>query len=667
MLMKTVKRTLLSITVALLLFALFVSFVPVSAMAEVSLEDTIYRPSHKGYTLQTKIVNGVMGVEYSGYYFGGDIIVDVEIFSSPSFTIDFYINSDQTEYTDSQWAQRNKIIVIAEEMHRFIKRADEVANTQYDGTADDGIISDVYRYNNAKYGTKLQIDKMTYDMLLVAKEMYFETKGAFNPAVYRLVDLWGFSSRIFSKGNFSEDYDRPVTSEEFWSNGYPLPDDKYVQAFKDPNFIDFSNDAVTLSQEGDEYYITKNVQPATVDGKDYEQWIDLGGIAKGYVADGLKAILSEQNIDRYSVDAGSSSIVFGQNYDGGQNLMTIPDPLDPKSILGLGQMVAVNFGEASVSTSGQYIRKYTTKGIEYSHIVDGFTGAPAQTGVKLVTIIVPGDSDWAGKGDCLTTALTVMGRDKIVDFMNGYLKNNGIQIFVVYQTIEGERQILSNMDKSALRKLSDNYDDYAWAITVDENGNFAYDDSARPKMDLTWLVITLGVLVGVVVVAVIVYSFVKGKRNARQNIVEAKKEKPFKIGDIGVYVAVVLLIVVLFAVFFGGDKQEKIAVIKVVDMETQQTLFVYNVSRGEYVPNAQNGWSIEVEKENDDLIVTLTKTIDGEERCNVVKISRNKVTTVKMEYAVCGFHRDCVNNFPEVTSPDGTIVCSPNLLKVVTE
>ena len=667
LLMKFAKTISITFILALLLFIL--SFAPVAASAASASDKSYYRPSHGGYTLVTLTTSDgkPTGVRYSGYYFGGDIVVTADIYSSAAFAVDFYINDDAPNYTQTQREQRLRIIRLAESVHNYINEADSLANTQYDGV-NGRPLSDVYRYNSAAVGTKLAVDKMTYEMLLVAKEMYRDTNGAFNPAVYRLVDLWGFSSRIYSNGNFGLPYDRQVTAEEFWDNGYPLPEQKYVDAFSSASFTDFSDQSVTLSAEDGKYYVTKNVRPAVVGSESYEQWLDLGGIAKGYVADGIKAMFSDEQIDRYNVDVGSSSMVFGLNYNGGDNVMTIPDPFDPKSVLGLGAMVSARFGKSSVSTSGQYIRKYTVDGVEYSHIIDGFTGAPAQTGVKLVTVIAPDDGTWAGKGDCLTTALTVMGREKIVEFMNGYLKDNGIDVFVLYQAVDGSKQILSNMDQSALTKVSDNYDDYVWSVDKTEDGAFVYNGQAKLASDLTWLVITLGVLVGLCVVGVIVYYYIRGRRSAIDNVKYARRDKPFKTGDIVIYVSVALVIAVLFLAFFTDGGEEKITVVKVIDMQTQEVLFAYNVARDDYVINAnERGWEIAADKANGKLTVTFSKDFDGDRRFDEMTITTGGDFSVKMTNSVCGFHQECVKNFPAITRPNGSIVCSPNRLKIITE
>ena len=628
-------------------------------------------------TVRLNSINDGHGVAFNGYYFGmGDIPVVAEIYSSPTFTIDFNIGESDGNLTPQQIAKRNAIKQVFTQISVMIDRVDALANTTYDGSklGDYQLpTSDVYRYNMASQGDKLEIAKETYDMLLLARDMYEVTEGAFNPAVYRLVDLWGFSSRIYSNGNFGLSYDREVTAEHFWNEGYPLPQEKYVEAFSSPAFTDFSQAAVTLSVEGDKYYVTKNVAPAIVKGNKgdeiYQQWIDLGGIAKGYAVDLARTMIEELGIDRFYFDAGSSSIALGLESDGGKTSLGLEDAFSSYTTL-----LQVDVGKANVSTSGQNNRKYTVDGVEYAHILDGVTGEPAQTGIKSVMIIAPEDSGefWATKGDCLTTALTVMGRDRIVQFVNGYLKEKGIKIVVQYQTLDNRKQLLTNFDEKEVKWLSDSYKEFGWALIKGEDGVYYYEPDAKfsnPIDTYQWILIVLGCVLGVAMIAMVVYHFVRGRKRALSNVQHAKKDKPFKVMDVMVYIAVVLLILVLFSVFVFNTDDKQLQIVTVVDDDTGETLFVYNVTRGEYTVNQANtnGWTIDVEQKDNGVEVTLTREIQGEKHFNKMQITRGRNPSVKMTDAICGFHKDCVRNFPAITRSDGAIVCSPNRLKIITQ
>ena len=629
----------------------------------------------ESYRLRTVTVDEqVVGVSLADNNLFGDsnIPVTVDVYSTPQLVIDFPIGG--VSLTETQLAARQTVVDLFSEIIRLFVRVNALVSTSYDGSQSaNGQLSEVVSYNNASSGTRLQISYDTYQMLLVAQQMYVETYGAFNPAVYRLVDLWGFSSRIYSRGQFGLSYDRPVSGNEFYNDGYPLPDEKYVEAFSNADFTDFSPQAVVLEQVGEQYFVTKNVSAAIVDGESFEQWIDLGGIAKGYAVDKASELISRVGIASYRVNAGGSSIALGLNYDGGSTNLGMVDAFDPFSEIYAQSLLEVKVGNSLVSTSGQNIRKYTVDGVEYAHIIDGISGAPAQTGVRSVMVVVPQSAMelWAAKGDCLTTALTVMGRDQIVSFANGYLKQNGIKIVVQYETLDGRKQLLSNYDQSEIIAVSDSYKEFGWALMTDENGNFYYDANAKfsnPIGTYQWILIVIGCVLGVGAVALVTYHFVRGRKGTAANVQNAKKDKPFKTLDVMVYLAVVLLILVLFYVFILDVDDTQLQLVNVIDDDTGETLFVYNVTRGEYSVNANNanGWTIQVEQTSSGVEVTFTRVIAGEERFNVVSITRGRNPYVKMTNSICGFHKDCVRNFPAITRSGGAIVCSPNRLKIVT-
>ena len=613
-----------------------------------------------------------VGVRFRGLYFGSsEIEVVADVYSSKALTIDFKINEKASKLTEKQVETRNVLVELFSRVSQMIDEVDQCANTTYDGT-NGRPTSDIYKYNSAKQGETVDVSEYTYEMLQLARTMYDATYGAFNPAVYRLVDLWGFSSRIYSNGNFGLSYDREVTAKEFWTTGYPLPDQKYVDAFSNSAFTDFSDSAVQLNASNGKYSVTKNVAPAVVDGEEFEQWLDLGGIAKGYAVDLARKYIRNLGIDRFYVNAGMSSIVTGNEYDGGKTELGMSDAFDPYAALFPTQLFSVEIGKSSVSTSGQNIRKYVVDGIEYAHILDGTTGAPAQTGVRSVMVVVPEEKGefWATMGDCLTTALTVMGRDKIVQFANGYLKDNGIKIVVQYQTLDGRKQLLSNYSKEELTPASESFPEFGWAMKLDENGNYYYDANAKfsnPKDTYTVLLAVLGSLLGVGAVALVVYHFLRGKKRVTANVTGAKKDKPFKVLDVMLYLGVALLILVLFYVFIFDTDTTQLQTVTVVDDETGETLIMYNVTRNEYVINSDNsnGWVVEVDDDGSSVKITLTREINGDAHFNVLTVERAQ-PSVQMTDSLCGFHQDCVRNFPAVTRSGGAIVCSPNRLKVIT-
>lgn len=664
--MKTVRLFAIFIT---LLVALSLTFAAVPAYAEDASSRNVNVYQGQGFSLKSvkeADTGRVVGVQYSGMYFGGSgIEVTAQIYSDNSLNIDFPINEYETNLTAAQKTTQAQIIALAKEMHNYIVGIDNVANTQYDGL-DGTAISDIYRFNHIeeKDEKTIEISEDTYNMLGIARQMYQATNGAFNPAVYRLVDLWGFSSRTYRK-------DGVLPYDRIWSNGsYPLPDEKYVKAFSDSAFTDFGENAVQLSQENGKFYVTKNVQSVYVDGVEYSQWLDLGGVAKGYVVDGIRNMLYQTGATRFYVDAGTSSQAYGYNYDGDVFTLLTRDPYKT-DYWPQPTVVGAHLSNATVSSSGQYERKYVTNGVEYAHIIDGTQGKPAQTGVNSITIIAPQGYS-ATMGDCLTTALTVMGKDRVVEFMNGYLKDNGIKVLLTYETVDGGKQLITNYSQSEVVK-GDSFDEYAWSVKTDDEGNFVYDASAKAPVsyhDYKVWIIVLSVVVVLAVVAVIIVHYVKGKGKTERNVINAKRDKPFKIGDIGIYLAVVLLIVVLFAVFLGGES-EPIRVIQVVDFSNpseSELLFAYNVARDEWVIYSDNagGWTIQVTEDGKDINVKFSRVVDDQEQFNIMTITRGTEVSVKMLDASCD-GKICVYGLPEVlTQAERTKVCDVNKLRIIT-
>ena len=658
------KKILLSTLILALVFALFV---PCFANAETLQNNGTFAPEGQDYKLVTLLSDGKpVGARLVKIYFG-EIETRIDVYSSQQMPLDFYLGN--TNLSASQLQTRNKLVEIFNDIDDFMQQVDVATNSTYTGkTNSQGEtlpISDVYRFNQAVQGDKVEISKISYEMLQIAKEMYQSTNGAFNPAVYRLVDLWGFSSRIYSQGNFGEPYDRIVTAQQFAQQGYPLPEQKYVDAFSNADFVNF--DHVALSEENGKYFATKNCTPAVVDGVQFQQWIDLGGIAKGYAVDYIRSVLQSNDLPNYFVDCGVSSQSVGKGVDGKDIELAFSDSFDPMSQFWGVPLFSVNVANNSISTSGQYVRKYTTNGITYSHIVDAKTGAPAQTGVESVAVILPNDGTWATQGDCLTTALTVMGKNEIVDFVNGYAKQHGIYVVVCYKTVDGQKQILSNFSKQQIVAQGENFNNYQWALQQGTDGNFAYDESIPTLATHNYQVILVvaGIVLSLAIVAIVVYHFVWGKRHTFQNVKNAKKDKPFKPADVGVYMLVALLVLVLFSVFFGQSAPQSIQYVKVVEIESGNVLFVYNVARNEY--QIGENANVDVQKTDNGLSVTITQQIDGEERFNTFEILLNSQTSVKMTQSICGFHQDCVYNFPALSQAGGTIVCSPNGLKIITE
>ena len=130
--------------------------------------------------------------------------------------------------------------------------------------------------------------------------------------------------------------------------------------------------------------------------------LDLGGIAKGYAADLLRAQLEKEGVTSATLDLGGDVFVMGRKTDGSDWRIAVKDPADTESYLGV-----VSAADKFIVTSGVYERYFEENGVRYHHILDPKTGCPAERGLVSVTVLCENGA-WA---DALSTACFVLGPD----------------------------------------------------------------------------------------------------------------------------------------------------------------------------------------------------------------------------------------------------------------
>ncbi len=130
--------------------------------------------------------------------------------------------------------------------------------------------------------------------------------------------------------------------------------------------------------------------------------LDLGGIAKGYAGQRVRAVLSESGVKSAIVDLGGDVALLGGKPDGSPWRVAIKDP-NGGAYLG----VLETAGDRYIATSGVYERFFEENGARYHHILDPRTGRPSDSGLVSATVICEAGV-WA---DALATAVCVMGAD----------------------------------------------------------------------------------------------------------------------------------------------------------------------------------------------------------------------------------------------------------------
>ena len=185
----------------------------------------------------------------------------------------------------------------------------------------------------------------------------------FNPAIGRLVGLWGFHMD-----------ERPT--------GLPPPPPEAVHELvaAHPTLADLRFDGNHISSSN----------PALQ--------LDFGAYMKGYGVDRAIEELRRHGIANAIINAGGDLRAIGRHGDRPWHI-GIRDPRGPGSFASLD----IN-GDESVFTSGDYERYFEYQGRRYQHIIDPRSGYPA-TGAMSATVIYPG----GGVGGGASTALVVAG------------------------------------------------------------------------------------------------------------------------------------------------------------------------------------------------------------------------------------------------------------------
>ena len=138
--------------------------------------------------------------------------------------------------------------------------------------------------------------------------------------------------------------------------------------------------------------------------------IGFGAIGKGYAADKAKQLLIEKGVVGGIINASGDMNTWGKQANGEDWKVAITNPLNKKNAFGL-----LPIKNGAVVTSGNYEKRVTLNGKEYSHIIDPRTGYPS-SGIISVTVFAPK----AELADALATSVFVMGIETGLNRINQF-------------------------------------------------------------------------------------------------------------------------------------------------------------------------------------------------------------------------------------------------------
>lgn len=141
-----------------------------------------------------------------------------------------------------------------------------------------------------------------------------------------------------------------------------------------------------------------------------EMILDLGAIAKGYIADQMKEYLLEHGVKHAIISLGGNVLCIGGKPDGSEYTVGIKYPEKNTTTM----LTAIHTMENSVVTSGVYERCFEEDGTIYHHLLDSESGYPIHNGLLSVSVIGP----CSLQCDALSTACFAMGLEDGLAYIN---------------------------------------------------------------------------------------------------------------------------------------------------------------------------------------------------------------------------------------------------------
>lgn len=225
--------------------------------------------------------------------------------------------------------------------------------------------SDLDKLAKAAGKSWVTIAPETEEVLRTAKEYATLSEGRFDVTAGPLIDLWDIHDQ--ETGHYP-------TREEL-AQTLPLIGSKDL-----------------LIEDGKAYLAREGMK------------VNLGAIAKGYIADKVKEVLVANGVEHAVLDLGRNILLIGGQSEEQAFLIGVQDPNQAQGSL----LCTVAASDKSLVTSGVYERYFIYHGQRYHHILDPYTGFPAENGLASVTIL----SDTSVQGDALSTTCLLLGEEK---------------------------------------------------------------------------------------------------------------------------------------------------------------------------------------------------------------------------------------------------------------
>jgi thiamine biosynthesis lipoprotein len=243
----------------------------------------------------------------------------------------------------------------------------------------------------------IEVDTYFYDVFELSKRIHKETDGAFNPAIYPLIQYWGFGS------------DKIAHPE-------------IVDSLKIDSLLSISNfNLFSIKKDKkNKFFLSKRNKKAM---------LDFNAIAQGYTVDVIAAYFDSLKISNYMIELGGEVIAKGLNSEMKPWRIGIDKPVSTSETREL--MAIVSLQNKALATSGSYRKFYQKNGIRYSHTIDPETGYPVQHRLLSASVL----AKTCAEADAYATACMVMGDEKSKQLEKKFKK---IELYMISNNHHGD-------------------------------------------------------------------------------------------------------------------------------------------------------------------------------------------------------------------------------------
>jgi thiamine biosynthesis lipoprotein len=244
---------------------------------------------------------------------------------------------------------------------------------RYSRFIPESLISQI---NQTAGDTWVEVDEETDRLFALCHELFFMTRGAFDPTAMPLIKLWNWKANP------------PV-----------VPTDAEIESAKQLvgwSKVERRKGAIFLPRAG--------------------MSIDLGGIGKEYAVDRVIQIAAQHGIANVLVDFGQDLSMRGNPPSKPAWHIGLEDPAKPGKC-----WTSLAVKDKAVATSGDYLRNFQIGGRRYGHIIDPRSGYPVDNSCRAVSVVAP-TCTIAG---ILSTTAFILGPTEGLNLIGNYIGADG--------------------------------------------------------------------------------------------------------------------------------------------------------------------------------------------------------------------------------------------------